>query len=156
MSERKPINSVERAQILRLGVAIGMLQESAADKRIAMVPYGKRDIAMIRSKAKKLYRDICDTIPLNQLQQIHANIKHATCHVGVVKMPEHQRRQKYGQFLSNAACEALFIAVEDHCRMCMLNKHEQKKCPVRAALDEMWIQGADGTGSESECPYWKM
>lgn len=156
MDDRKPINSVERVQILRLGVAIGMLQESAADKRIAMVPYGKRDIAMLRSKSQSLFRGICDTIPAKQLQQMHGNLKHASCHVGVAKMPEHQRMQQYGQFLTNAACRALFVAVEDHCRMCMLDKHQQKKCELRAALDEMRIKGADGTGREDGCPYFGM
>lgn len=156
MDERKPINSTERAQLLRIGVAIGILNETAADKRIAMVPNGKRDLAMIRSVSQKLFAKVGDTIPLKQLLQIQQNVKHATCYVGVAKIPEHQRAQQYGSFLTHAACRALFVASEDHCRVCMLDKHQQKKCELRAALDELRIQGADGNGTEEVCPYWKM
>lgn len=151
----KRLTSLERSQLLRFGVALDILCEPHADQRFAMLKYGKRDLGMLRKKAAALLADVLDqTVPVDQIRQLRQNMRYAGVEIGVKRTAQVQHDREYGGFLSNVAMQALATASVEKCRLCMLNKHEAKKCDLRAALDEMWIQGVEGT--ENDCPYFQI
>ena len=152
--DSKRLTSLERSQLLRYGAALDILMEPYADDRFAMVKGGKRDLAMVRKKMQTLLAQALETVPLDQLRQLRQHMKHARVKVGITAMTVEENDRTYGSFLTNKAMQALAVASQDTCRMCMLDKHKAKKCPLRAALDEMWIQGVEGT--ENECPYYQL
>lgn len=153
-NQRKRLTSIERSQLLRYGAALDILMEPHADDRFAMAKYGRRDLAMIRSKMQKLLADTLDTVPFDQLRQLTQHMKHARTKVGITAMTVTENDRTYGSFLTNAACQALAEASREQCRVCMLDKHKARKCPLRGALDEMWIKGVEGT--ENDCPYFQL
>ena len=154
VQNRKRLNSLERSQLLRFGVALDLLCEPYADQRFAALKYGKRDLGMIRKKAATLLEDVLETVPIEQNRQLAQHMKYATVTIGVAKMSAHQHDHTYGGFLTNSAMQALANACVEKCRLCMLDKHSAKKCELRAALDEMWIVGVEGT--ENDCPYFQL
>lgn len=145
----------ERTQLLRFGVALDILCEPWADKRFAMLKYGKRDLGMLRKKAATMLADVLEqTVPYEQVRQLHQHLKHAGVEIGVKRTASVQHDREYGQFLSNLALQSLTEAAAEKCRLCMLDKHKAKMCELRAALDEMWIKGVEGT--ENDCPYFQL
>lgn len=154
MTELKRLTSLERSQLLRFGVALDLLCEPYADQRFAALKYGKRDLGMIRKKAAALLADVLLTVPKEQVRQLSQHMKHASVVIGVAKPTAAQHDKSYGMFLTNNAVNALAQASWETCRVCMLDKHKAKKCQLRAALDELYIQGVEGT--ENECPYFQI
>ena len=151
----KRLTSLERSQLLRFGVALDILCEPHADQRFAMLKYGKRDLGMLRKKAATLLADVLEqTVPYEQVRQLHQNMKYASLQIGVAKQSALQHDRSYGGFLTNAAMSALAAATVEKCRLCMLDKHQAKRCELRAALNEMWIAGVEGT--ENDCPYFQL
>ena len=154
-SKDKRLTSLERSQLLRFGVALDLLCEPHADQRFAMLKYGKRDLNMIRKKAAALLADVLEeTVPVEQVRQLRQHMRYASVVIGVAKQTAYQHDHSYGGFLTNAAMQALATASTEKCRLCMLDKHQAKKCELRAALDEMWIVGVEGT--ENDCPYFQL
>lgn len=149
------LTNLERSQLLRFGVALDILCEPYADQRFGMLKYGKRDLGMIRKKAATLLADVLEqTVPKEQIRQLQQHLRHAGVEIGVKRTASVQHDREYGAFLSNIAMQALADASTEKCRLCMLNKHQAKKCALRGALDEMWIQGT--TGTENDCPYYQL
>lgn len=148
---KKELTPPLRSQMLRYCAVVSVLQETGADEVFARVPGGKRDIAMLRKVALKLMQRTMDTVPDKQRDKMSRQWETANVEIGV-KKPQVQHDREYGMWLSNEAAFALYEASKDHCMTCSMDKHKARKCKLREALDEMYIQGVPER-SENGCPY---
>lgn len=153
MSEKR-LTSLERSQLLRFGVAIDLLHEPYADHRFAVLKYGMRDLGMVRKKTERLLADVLETVPIDQVRQLRQHMRYGKVTIGVAKTDQALHDRTYGSFITNAAQQALVYASVEKCRLCMLDKHAAKKCDLRAALNELYIAGVEGT--ENDCPYFQL
>lgn len=149
--QKKELTPPLRSQMLRFCVAVDVLQENGADEVFARVQGGKRDIAMLRSVSMKLLKRVLNTVPDKQRDKMAKQWESAGMEMGV-KRPKVQHDREYGMWLSNNAIAAVYEACKDHCMTCQMDKHKAKKCELREALDEMYIQGVPER-SENGCPY---
>lgn len=148
------MTSVERAQILRYGVAWNILCEKNAERRIEALKYGKRDMSMIRKKLGQMLEEMLHNAPDDQEKQLRQHLRYGSLTIGVAKTDKALHDRTYGSFITIAAQQALVEASVEKCRLCMLDKHAAKKCDLRAALNEQYIQGV--TGTENDCPYYQL
>ena len=150
-AQKKELTQPQRSQMLRFTAVVDVLHETGADEVFDRVD-GRKDIEELRARSLGLLRRIMDTVPDKQRDKMARQWDCASVEIGIKRATAVGRNKEYGMFLSNAACRELALACKEKCMMCSLNRHKAKKCPLREALDEMYIDGA-AEMAENGCPY---
>lgn len=153
MAGSRRVSGTERAQLLRYAAAITVLEEKELDKFFGELKNGKRDLALIRKVGWTLFERAVSAMPIDQVKQLKAHLGSVRITVGITQLSIKDFDERYGQFLTFSALESLADGCRDHCMMCQLDKHEAKRCPVRAALDELTVERVEDAAT---CPYMGM
>lgn len=155
MNEKR-LTSTEQSDILYWAAMISMLENGRMKNRItSMLPYGGRDYGLIRNRASQIFNGLMETIPVAQLKSLRKNFSALSFTVGIRRV-DHKSEDDYGHWLSHRSIEALVDACRDRCLTCMLSDVERRKCPLRAALDELPISETERNEDSAGCGYEGM
>ena len=155
--ETKRLTASEREALLRLNVAmeILILDIGALSERARLIPYAKRDMAMMAKKAEKLLGEFARTIPDAQLKTYLNNLKMVSYTIGVKHPGKLERDEKnYGIWLPFETLTALLAGCHDHCLMCHEDKARRRGCELRRALDMIPNDTTDR--EDGDCPYYTL
>jgi hypothetical protein len=157
VQETKRLTASERESLLRLNVALEILHTEPEQLavRARMIPYARRDLAMMRAKIAKLLRQFLDTIPEQQKWSYVRSLDTASYVVGA-KRPagDIQDRKNYGTWISFADLNMLLAGCHDHCLMCPSDKAQRRACKLRKALET--IPNDTEERSDGDCPYYGL
>lgn len=154
----KRMTASEREALLKMNVAmeILLLDIHDLDKRAELVPYAKRDLAMLSAVAKRLLGDFAATIPPEQVPTYLRAMDMVSYVVGVKRPGGGSFRDldEYGMWLPYKVIQALLGGCHDHCLMCSDDLAKRRACKLRKALE---IAGTDIEEREDgDCPYYTL
>ena len=154
----KRLTASERESLLRLNVAMEVLILDVKDKlaeRAKLVPYGRRDMAMLAAVARRLLDSFKATIPEEQKKTYMNALSMVSYTIGVKSPGPSQRDDhNYGMWLPHEVLHALLDGCHDHCLMCPKDKAERRACKLRKALTI--IPNDSQERSDGDCPYYTI
>ena len=158
MRDLPRLTASEREALLRLNVAmeILILDLGNLQNRSKLVPYARRDLAMMAAKARKLLEKFAATIPLEQQMTYRRALEMVSYTVGV-KRPgtTGQRDEKnYGMWIPYEVLNALLTGCHDHCLVCDQDRAQRRACPLRKALTI--IPNDSRERPDGDCPYYTL
>lgn len=157
MAETKRLTASEREALLRMNVAmeILLLDIHQLDGRAKMVPWARRDLAMLSAVARRLLEGFSATIPPDQTQSYLNALSMVSYTVGVKKPGAMTRDEKnYGIWLPWEVINAMLVGCHDHCLMCPMDKAQRRACELRKALTT--IPNDTEERSDGDCPYYGL
>ena len=154
--EQKRLTASERESLLRLNVALEILinEPKEIPVRTAMVPYAKRDMAMMAAKIRKIMEGFAQTIPLEQMPIYIRALKMTSYTVGIKRPINNNRNDEYGMWLPFSVLNELLQGCHDHCLTCDFDKIGRMKCPLKKALDA--IPNDVHERADGDCPYYTV
>lgn len=153
--EKARLTASERESLIRLNVALEIMAAEPEHLRMrtAMVPYAKRDFAMMAAKIRKLMAAFAEKIPDEQIMTYYRALHMASYTVGIKKPGTANRNENdYGMWFSYKVINALLAGCHDHCMMCNLDKVGRKRCALRNALTIIPNDVPDR--DDNDCPYY--
>lgn len=154
-NETKRLTASEMECMMRMKAASMILRDTPVkmEQRSSMVPYAKRDFAMLAAKTAKLHDAFMETIPEKQRMTYERNLCMSNFCIGV-KMPGPQERdnRQYGMWISYDVLNTLLEACHDHCMMYMLDKGQRRACKLKKAVDV--LPNDIVRHDEDDCPYF--
>lgn len=154
-TETMRLTASERESLVCLNVALEILSKEGAalQRRAALIPGAKRDIAMLSAKITHLMEAFALTIPDAQARTYLNALRMADYVIGVRRPGPHGRDDRqYGMWLPNEVIGALLNGCHDHCMMCLDNKDARNRCALRKALDI--IPNDCPQRDDGDCPYF--
>lgn len=150
------LSASEKNSLIRLNVAYEILasDSKSLDKRIGRVKYGRRDIAMIRSKIHSIMRQINDTIPDDQMPTYVRALEMAEFVVGAKRPGGSRDDRTWGMWISYSELNALLDGCHDHCMMCSMDLAQRRACGLRKAMDV--IPNDAPVKDDGDCPYYTL
>lgn len=153
----KNLTASEREALLRMNVAmeILILDIHQLDQRAKLVPYARRDLAMLSAVARRLLAGFAATVPANQ-KQTYLNALNMVSYVVGIKKPGAMTRDEhnYGMWLPWEVLNALLAGCHDHCLMCPSDKAQRRACKLRKALETIPNDSEDR--EDGDCPYYTL
>ena len=134
----KRLTASERESLLRLNVALEILntEPEKLAVRARMVPYARRDLAMMAVRIRKLLSQFLHTIPDDQKMSYVRSLDTASYVVGARRPAgDIQDWKNYGTWLPFDVLNMLLAGCHDHCLMCPMDKAQRQACPLRKALE---------------------
>ena len=157
MSTRR-LTASEREALLRMDVAMEILILDAKEtlaERAKLVPYGRRDMAMLAAVARRLLEGFNQTIPAEQKKTYMNALNMVGYTIGVKKPGPSSRDEKnYGMWIPYEVLNALLAGCHDHCLMCPMDKAQRRSCELRKALTIIPNDSAER--SDGDCPYYGL
>ena len=153
----KRLTASERESLLRLNVAmeIMILDLKQLEQRAKLVPYARRDMAMMAAVANRLLRGFAATIPVEQAMTYRRALEMVSYTIGVKKPGPSSRDEKnYGMWIPYEVLNALLDGCHDHCLMCGLDLAQRRACQLRKALTI--IPNDSRERSDGDCPYYTL
>lgn len=158
MSDTKvAMSSRERDLFLQFAGAVSQIWDLlGADyfyRRADLIPYYKRDAAMLRKRAMKLFKDMCETIPNKQRNPLARDIESAKVFTVVRPVDKHVWDED-GRFVAKDDLKELADAAQEKCRMCTGMGEEYYKCKLRGAFDALpTCETSTDDERGGKCPY---
>ena len=155
--EVKRLTASERESLLRLNVAVDILAKEPEKiaARARMVPYARRDLAMMATRLRKLTAQMAVTIPNDQLVSYMRSLATASYVVGAKRPPgDIQDLKNYGTWLPFDVLNTLLDGCHDHCLMCHEDLAQRRACTLRKALRT--IPNDTEERSDGDCPYYGL
>lgn len=154
-TEKKRLTATEREALMRINLALSLIltEEGNLRNRNKLIRRGGTYLGAARGLMARYVDEFYRTVPVEQLKSVYRAVKDTTYTVGV-RCPatrDKKRDKEYGVVVPIGALNALFAACGDHCLMCMGNREEQGKCPLRKALDAIPNDVSDR--NDGRCPY---
>ena len=157
MAETRRLTASERESLLRLNVAmeIMILDLKQLEQRAKLVPYARRDMAMMAAVANRLLRGFAATIPVEQAMTYRRALEMVSYTIGVKKPGPSSRDEKnYGMWIPWEVLNALLAGCHDHCLMCPMDKAQRRACKLRKALEVIPNDTEDR--EDGDCPYYGL
>ncbi len=158
MAETKRLTASEREALLRLDVAMEIMILDAKEtlaERAKLVPYARRDLAMLSAVARRLLEGFSETIPPEQKQTYLNAINMVSYTIGVKKPgPSSLDEKNYGTWIPWEVLNALLAGCHDHCLMCPMDKAQRRACGLRKALAT--IPNDSEERRDGDCPYYGL
>lgn len=154
--DRQRMTGWEKDALLRLAVAEQILcrETGAIEKRAKSAPGCWRDIRMLQAKIEKIQKQLLDTVPLEQLYILQRAMKDCSYEIGS-RGPAGRNAAKFkeenGMWLPYQVINVLFGGAREKCLVCMNSMEDQKRCPLRKALDLIPSDVEDR--ADGGCPY---
>ena len=134
----KKLTGEELRMVVLLQLMWGALRGSGAktlEKRLRDTPSGWKMFRQAFGLLSRSFDQLEDTIPLRQLHQINSTI-----HNGEVAV-KLKRAGKYDDDMNVVRADALALAVgyamRGECALCVKDRADIKRCPLRKAIDEL-------------------
>lgn len=156
--DKTRITATERDEMMRVKIAHDILtfETKGLAKRIAGIPGGKRDLALIIKLADKLMQNVLETIPDEQRQVYSRALHDASYTIGVRCRATAANKEKinmeYGFWTPLEVLNALIEGCHDRCATCNLDFVGRKKCRLKRALDILPNDTRDK--DDGDCPYY--
>lgn len=155
--DKKRLTASEMETLLRMRAASIILKEIPVkmSQRSEMVPYAKRDFAMLAAKVQKLHDAFIETIPENQISTYNNNLWMCNFSIGVKRPGNSERNNReYGMWISYDVLNTLLEGCHDHCTMCNLDKGQRRACKLKKAMDI--LPNDVPRYDENDCPYYTV
>ena len=153
--DRKRMTATEREALMRVNLALNFLITEAENLKIRnkMIRRGNQLLGAARGLVRRYVTDLYATVPQEQLAAVRRSVQDTSYTVGVrcQATRDKKRDEEYGVVVPIGALNIIFSACSDHCLTCMGDYEEQRKCPLRKALDAIPNDVADR--SDGRCPY---
>lgn len=122
------------------------------EKRLRAVPGGWRDARMLDAVSASLVARLCDTIPAEKLLAIRREIKHTQVYIRT--RPDYGAKSKDDvTYVNEEALDRLVQRVmEMECHLCMKNRAEAKRCPIRKDIEAVYHFGLEVGKKDEGCP----
>lgn len=158
MAETKRLTASERDAMQRLNVAVEIMLldvKKPLGERARLVPYGRRDLAMLGAVARRLIEGFKATIPPEQAATYNRAMEMVSYTIGA-KLPgaPTQKTKDYGMWLPFDVLNKLLAGCHDHCLMCPMDKAQRRACELRKAL--AIIPNDTEERSDGDCPYYGL
>ena len=154
----KRLTASERESLLRLNVALEILHSEMEPlkQRASMIPYARRDMAMMASRIMKMLRAFADTIPLEQMMTYRRALEMVSYTIGVKRpgMEGTRDEKNYGMWIPYEVLNALLAGCHDHCLMCPADKAQRRACKLRKALEIIPKDTEDRP--DDDCPFYTL
>jgi len=154
----KRLTASERESLLRMNVAAEVLILDVGEplrERAKLVPYARRDMAMLAAVARRLLRGFAATIPPEQAAMYNRALQMVSYTIGVKKPGATYRNEKdYGMWIPWEVLNALLAGCHDHCLMCPMDKAQRRACGLRKALETIPNDTEDR--EDGDCPYYGL
>jgi hypothetical protein len=157
MSETKRLTASERESLLRMYVAYEILHTEPGKiaARARMIPYARRDLAMMTSRINKLMTQFLHTIPADQQVSFVRSLETASYVVGARRPAgDIQDLKNYGTWLPFDVLNTLLDGCHDHCLMCHEDLAQRRACKLRKALET--IPNDTEERSDGDCPFYGL
>ena len=153
--ETKRMTATEREALMRVNLALNFLITEAENLKVRnkLVRRGNQLLAAARGLVKRYVTECYATVPAEQLAAVRRSVHDTVYTVGVrcQATRDRKRDEEYGVVVPIGALNVIFSACGDHCLTCMGDFGEQRKCPLRKALDAIPNDVADR--DDGRCPY---
>lgn len=153
----KRLTATEREMIMAFSVAADLIvrTQETMPERTAMIPGGKRDLAMMASKVRKLVERYMDTIPTEQLPIIKRSMASCSYRIGSRRPAEPQQDTKnYGIWLPYEVLNELLEGAREKCVVCTLDKAQRRACKLKKALDT--VPNDVREKDDGDCQYYTL
>lgn len=159
MDTTKRLTASERDSLVRLNVAAEILILDVREQlqaRARLVPYARRDMAMLSAVAHRLLDGFLATIPADQLLTYQRSLQMTSYTVGIKRPGTTGTRNErdYGIWLPFEALNELLVGCHDHCMMCSDDKAQRRACRLRKAL-ELIPNDTEGR-ADGDCPFYTI
>ena len=159
--EKKRLTASEREKFLWLTMAGEVLVQvrDGLAPRLALIPGGKRDAAMLESVITKLMEKLIDTVPLEQLFTLRRNLQMCNFQIGVRRPGEHRNNRDNGIWMSYDQYNELIEIVRTHCcELCEMDSKMEsfaarKGCKVRKIIMALACDDMPDR-PDGDCPYY--
>lgn len=147
---------------MRLAVCRAILKRGIGDldKRIALVPGCKRDLALCAKLIDKNLDAIKETIAPEQAKLFEQSLAGVTYEL-MTRCPATSHNDKKwaeenGMWLPYNVINALYDGAHEKCMMCSLDTEGQRRCPLRKALNVVPHDVEHGNETDGRCPYYLL
>lgn len=157
MSATKRLTASEREALLRMNVAaeILALDIHELDRRAKLVPWARRDLAMLSAVARRLIDGFAATIPPEQMRSYLNALDMVGYKIGVKTPGKLDRDEKnYGMWIPYEVLNALLAGCHDHCLMCHEDLAKRRACGLRKALET--IPNDTDEREDGDCPFYTV
>ena len=152
------LTASERESLLRMSVALEILHSTMEPlkRRARLVPYARRDMAMMADRIMKMMRAFAETIPEDQQMTYRRALEMASYTIGVKRpgMNGTRDEKNYGMWLPYEVLNALLVGCHDHCMMCPADKAQRRACRLRKALETIPNDTEDRP--DGDCPFYTV
>lgn len=138
--EKKRLSQDEQIAFLEVAGLLHILHGDAPevlDPMLKLIPGGRRDIKMMRTKVKNLFDSLCDVTPQSTLQAIYPTLKRIKCRIGVPLIGKENVDEQTGWVISFDDLRVLTSACYDKCMLCDRNGADIGKCELRKTLKRL-------------------
>ena len=143
----------EREELVRLfalrTVSNALPEEMAT--RAKMIPGLTEELETIKRMVDEALFHLLETVPKEQEEQLVRTLLTTSYLVGARRPAAQDNNADYGLWISNHTMNALLDAIQQSCIVCFKEEDEERRCPLRKALDMI---GTDVEhGDRGECGY---
>ena len=140
--ERTPLSNKEYFALLALAGADNSYRQYSGDlaTRCRSVENGTEDMETLITTMDDLFRKLLDTVPVNKLKALHAELGHARCKLEVVKDVTGKARDKGITYVSVEPLEQLVMhVINDNCTFCDKSTAKSKQCKLLKIINELYV-----------------
>lgn len=152
---KKRLTAGEREALMALNVAAQVTDRCKAllGNRLSLVKGGGSHLGLAKYWIDRVFGDVVETIPEDQMASYRRNVRGCSYTVGV-RSPHNVHDRDYGVWVSLEMLRELHRACQDRCLMCEKDRSERRACALRRALSETVMdERADGK-ADGDCPWW--
>ena len=154
-----PLSNKEYAAFQQLaGFADALIDaESRLETRAKLVPGLWRDLRLLRVKGEKLCQEIFKTFPRNKREMIRHDWERMFAQITIkpgLNLPE-QKLTGYATVPLQALEWLIQTVIDWECLTCMMESKEQKKCGLRAKLEQLYVFDLPDV-QKGVCPFCTM
>ena len=138
--DKKRLNQDEQIAVMDLAGVLSILHSQSLeslDPLLKLIPGGKRDMGMLKSKITKLFDGVCDVTPEASLRAMLPSLKKVRCRIGVPLIGHENMNAENGWVVSFDDLTALTGACYDKCMLCDRTGAEISKCKLRKTLKRL-------------------
>ena len=156
MEDKKRLTASEIDSLYKLAAIISIYKDIyGLQKRISAIPSAKKCLAGSKGMVKKLFEDVLETIPVEQLLTIDRNMDALRYCIGIKNITSTglSEDREYGRWLSYESLGNITAGLKDHCMLCNKDTIAQRQCPIRKELDELPVKLTVTEAQANNCRY---
>lgn len=135
--DKKRLSQDEQIAFLEVAGLLHILHGDAPevlDPMLKLIPGGRRDIKMMRTKVKNLFESLCDVTPEASLRAMLPTLKKVRCRIGVPLIGHENMNAENGWVVSFDDLTTLTSACYDKRMLCDYTGAQISKCKLRKAF----------------------
>ena len=137
---KKRLNQRQQAALMDVAGLMSLIHsESLAELEplLKLVPGGKRDLGMLKTKVAKLFDNLLLVTPTDTLYSMRNSLKMIRCRIGVPLIGNERANAEMGWVVSFDDLTTLTNACYDKCMLCDRTGGEISKCKLRKTFQHL-------------------